>query len=107
MRQVCDIETLAEFFSCYFLDYDSNESRVFIINKEINQLSELKRFLSQVKYLITLNGIHFDSVVLDWMIKQDNVTLEEIYYVAQCVINQDERYDDYKPYSKHKWNHSW
>jgi len=107
MRQICDIETLAEFFSCTFLDYDSDKSVVFIINKEINQLPELKRFLSQVKYLITLNGIHFDSVVLDWMIKQDNVTVEEIYYVAQCVINQDKYYDMYKPYSKHKWNHSW
>ena len=107
MRVITDIETLANTFSCSFLDYDSDKTQVLVINKDVNQLQELKQFLSHVKYLITLNGIHFDSIVLDWMIKQPQVTAEKIYEVAQIVINQDRFYDLYKPYSKHKWNHSW
>lgn len=107
MRVICDIETLADTFSCSFLDYDSDKTCVILINKDINQLQALKNFLAHVKYLITLNGIHFDSIVLDWIIKQPHVTAERIYEVAQIVINQDKYYDMYKPYSKHKWNHSW
>lgn len=107
MRVICDIETLADTFSCSFLDYDSDKTCVILINKDINQLQVLKNFLAHVKYLITLNGIHFDSIVLDWIIKQPHVTAERIYEVAQIVINQDKYYDMYKPYSKHKWNHSW
>lgn len=107
MRQIADIETLAGLFSCTFLDYDTDKSVVFIINNKINQHKELKEHLFKIKYLITFNGIHFDSIVLDWIIKQPNVTVEQIYNVAQIVINQDNDYESYKPYFKYKWNHNW
>lgn len=107
MRQICDIETLVSFFCVTFTDYDSDKEIQFVIDNEINQLNELKVFLQHIKYMISFNGIHFDSIVLFWMINQKSVTVEEIYHVAQCVINQHERYDDYKPYSKYKWNSPW
>lgn len=107
MRVIADIETLNPFFCVTFTDYDSEKEVQFIIKDDVNHLPQIKQFLSKVTYLISFNGIHFDSTILFWVISQQNVTVAQIYKAAQCVIHQDERWDDFKPYSQYKWKAPW
>lgn len=106
-RQVIDIETLKGAMTITFLDYDSDNYKQFIITKDVNQLQEIKEELKKVNYFIGFNSIHFDSIVCNWLINQKQVSPENIYNVAQCIINQDIDYESYRKYSKYKYNTPW
>lgn len=106
-RSVIDIETLKGCFTITFLDYDSDNYEQYVISERINQLQEIKEKLKRVHYFIGFNNIHFDSIVCNWLINQKETSPEKIYEVAQAVIEQDEYYDRYRPYSKYKYNSPW
>lgn len=104
MKRACyDIETMADFFSVTFLDYDSDEVIQFEISRRKNQLKEIKEFLSSVKYLIGFNSIYFDNIVLQCMIENNIDDVSEIYALSQLVINQEHRYEEFKPYKKYSY----
>jgi hypothetical protein len=105
-RLVTDIETLHGMFSVTFIDYSSDECWQYVIHKDKNELNLIKELLSKTQVLIGFNSIHFDSIVLHWMVNQKEVTAEKVYEVAQTIINQqDERGNN--PYTKYKWRTPW
>lgn len=104
MKRACyDIETMSDFFSVTFLDYDSDEVIQFEISRRKNQLKEIKEFLSSAKYLIGFNSIYFDNIVLQCMIENNIDDVSEIYALSQLVINQEHRYEEFKPYKKYSY----
>ena len=108
MRKIIDIETLKCFFCVTFLDYDSDEVKQFEISERKNDLEELIEYYDSVKTSITFNGVHFDNLILNWICQDRNkrkktqVLIDEIYLLAQLVIDQDERKEEFKAYSKYK-----
>lgn len=106
-RVVYDCETLAKMFTISFLNYDSDEYVQFVINDDVNQLYEITKFMKGVEHLISFNGVHFDDIILGWILQQEYVTAEEIYEVAQITINQEKDRDAFRKYSKYRYNKSW
>lgn len=108
MRKIIDIETLKVFFCVTFLDYDSEEVKQFEISERKNELEELIEYYDSVKTSITFNGVHFDNLILNWICQDRNkrkkteLLIDEIYSLAQLVIDQDERKEEFKAFSKYK-----
>lgn len=101
-RWVYDLECMKDYFSITLLDWDSNEYLQFEISDRKNQLSEIKKTLLDTSYLIGFNILHYDNPILGWINQQKQITASEIYKVSQIVINQDNDYDNFKPYYKYK-----
>ena len=113
MKTYCyDIETYKELTLFCFLNFYSDEVIVFEISKNKNQLQDLVSFLSQELRIITFNGIHFDSLITNYICqnykklqKLSNLEFcKQIHQLSQIVINQENDYDSYKPYSKYKYH---
>ncbi len=107
MKLVIDVETLQGIFTITAIDYSSDECWQYVIHKDKNELDSIKDLLSKTSFMIGFNSIHFDSVILAWMMKQKTVTAEEIYKVAQITINQKENRNAFKPYQTYKYNTTW
>lgn len=113
MKTYCyDIETYKELTLFCFLNFYSDEVVVFEISKNKNQLQDLVSFLSQELRIITFNGIHFDSLITNYICqnhkklqKLSNLEFcKQIHQLSQVIINQEDDYDSYKPYSKYKYH---
>ena len=111
---LADIEVYPNFFMLGIKGFNNKITTIFEISEERNDIKELIEFLIEFKgYLITFNGIYYDTVVLKhirdnykmlstltaqeacWMIKQFN----------NKVIDSDENFDSIKIY---KWaKQSW
>lgn len=107
--QIMDIETLKSCYTVTFLDYMSDKYVQFQINKYQNDWIEVCKQYKNVHTLITFNGIHFDNVVMNWLVDQKfhHLTGEEIaieiYKVAQATIYQDKDFDSFRAYLKYKF----
>lgn len=101
-----DIETYQELLLfCFQNHYDENDVIIFEVSKNKNELQDLVDFiLSSKKRIITFNGIHFDSLITNYIVSNIHVLkilpaldiISHIYNVAQSVINEELTYNKYK-----------
>lgn len=98
---VYDIETLINFTSFCFLDFESKKRKEFVLYDDMQQFADLYRFLLSVKksgyYLVGFNNLAFDAQILELLLsipKQDDfdeLSIEDIvtlcYEKAQELIN--------------------
>ena len=89
-----DLETL-NIFTATFIDKDSDDTRVFVLTSNINQISELLNFLNtEVGGLIGYNNISFDAQVLEFIYRHPNCIAEDIRRYAQIITSDDNRRPD-------------
>lgn len=106
---ICDIETYKECVLYCFLDFYTDDCIIYEISKNKNQLKEICDFIKNNKLrIITFNGIHFDSLITNYIVTNylvlsnlSNLQLAlHIYNVSQVVINEEKH--QYLKYKYHK-----
>ena len=97
---VHDYETLINCFVAVFVDYKSDDERVFVVSDLKNDFDKLVLFLNTNKLdqetHISFNGLHFDSQITEYILRnQDELSMETgetiahmIYLKAQDVIER-------------------
>lgn len=111
MRAVCDCEVLSNFFSCTFIDFDSDECIIFEISERKNEIVAFVEFVMGIKYMIGFNSSRYDSPIIMYILKNIKVLQEEswdtvtqrIKSLSDCIIDDEE--GSYKKYSKYKYPH--
>jgi hypothetical protein len=100
---VWDLETL-DVFTATFLDRDSDETRVFVIDNELDDKEQMFEFLdNEVAGLIGFNSINFDAQVLEYMYRNPDCTPGDIRRYAQIITSDNDRMNDVPEYRlKHK-----
>ena len=89
-----DLETL-NIFTATFIDKDSDDTRVFILTSDINQIPELLNFLNtEVSGLIGYNSISFDAQILEYIYRHPNCSADDIRRYAQIITSDDNRRPD-------------
>lgn len=112
MKTYCmDIETYKELVLYCFLDFYSDECIIFEVSKNKNELKDIYDFIkNQQLRIITFNGIHFDSVITNYIITEHNKLSKlssldfcsEIYRASQVIINSDNNQNEFYKYKYHK-----
>ena len=102
---VHDYETLINCFVAVFIDYKSDEKKVFIVHELQNDYPELYAFLQDCKHEevwhISFNGINFDSQITEFIIREGDYYLDEapeiiahtLYLKAQDIIERSNKGD--------------
>jgi hypothetical protein len=98
-----DYETIVNCFVAVFADYDSDDIRTFVINKDRNDFPDFLAFLINSKvagdWHLGYNNISFDSQITEYILENqdmlygmssDEVT-KLIYMYAQSVINRSSK----------------
>jgi hypothetical protein len=82
---IYDIETLQEFFLVSIYDVQTQEYYEFQVNKNINQLDKLIRFIDSHKdyYWVGYNNLRFDSQVIEWVYR-NHEDWEELGALEVC-----------------------
>lgn len=96
---IYDLETLKNFFSGYFADFETGKEKYFIIHKDQNDLVDLVKFLRQLQRhnytLVGFNSLAFDAQIIEhilakyqsYLVWQPEEIAADIYKKAQEVIN--------------------
>jgi hypothetical protein len=88
---VFDLETL-DVFTATYLDKDSDEIRVFVIDNELDDRELMFEFLdNQVAGLIGFNSINFDAQILEYMYRNPDCTPGDIRRYAQIITSDNDR----------------
>lgn len=100
---IMDYETICNAFVAVFTDYQSDETHVFVINRENNDLQKFLDFLvlnrSRKDWHFGYNNLAFDAQITEWMMDNAAALLalnsEEctaaIYQYTQSVIDKSNR----------------
>jgi hypothetical protein len=107
IRVIIDIETLKDFFCLTALDYSSNNYVKFEISSRKNDFKEMKIFLNTIEYFIGFNSLSFDETVLLYITKNNIDKAEDIYLIAQDVIENGDNYEANQKYRSLKFNKVW
>lgn len=107
---VMDLETMVNCFIAYFEHYKLDEGKLFVINRERDDLPELIEFLKENvsgnQWHISFNGLGFDAQITQWILDNDKflmaITTEQrvaaLYEQAQRVILATKN-RDFPPYA--------
>lgn len=88
---VFDLETL-DVFTATYLDKDSDETRVFVIDNELDDRELMFEFLdNEVSGLIGFNSINFDAQILEYMYRNPDCTPGDIRRYAQIITSDNDR----------------
>ncbi len=88
---VFDLETL-DVFTATYLDKDSDETRVFVIDNELDDRELMFEFLdNEVAGLIGFNSINFDAQILEYMYRNPDCTPGDIRRYAQIITSDNDR----------------
>jgi hypothetical protein len=88
---VFDLETL-DVFTATYLDKDSDETRVFVIDNELDDRELMFEFLdNEVAGLIGFNSINFDAQILEYMYRNPDCTAGDIRRYAQIITSDNDR----------------
>lgn len=88
MKKYChDIETAPNFFSDAIIDYDTDEKIYFEISTRRNDYKDLVDFYRQKMLLIGFNNIHFDDIVINYLLREcrDKDVYETLYGINDIV----------------------
>ena len=108
---ILDIETYKELILYCFYDFYSDECIIFEVSKNKNELKDIYDFIkNQQLRIITFNGIHFDSVITNYIVTEYNKLSKlsvldfcsEIYRASQVIINSDNNQNEFYKYKYHK-----
>lgn len=108
IRAVYDVETYPNFFSCYVVDYDTEEELVFEISSRKNDLQRIIEFLKNINILIGFNSLHYDNIMLNFLYKEyNNLKDMDASYINKKLkkLNDDIIvHENYQAYSKYRYN---
>lgn len=109
---VMDYETLINLFVAVFIDYKTEERKVFVVCEQRNDFPEFIKFLNECKtknqWHISYNGLNFDAQITQKLLDKQKDLLnfdtpslvKFIYNYAQSVIEKTTKGDfaEYAPY---------
>ena len=88
---IFDLETL-DVFTATYLDRDSDETRIFVIDNELDDRELMFEFLdNEVAGLIGFNSINFDAQILEYMYRNPDCTPGDIRRYAQIITSDNDR----------------
>jgi hypothetical protein len=91
---IFDLETL-DVFTATYLDRDSDETRVFVIDNELDDKELMFEFLdNEVAGLVGFNSINFDAQILEYMYRNPDCTAGDIRRYAQIITSDNDRMND-------------
>jgi hypothetical protein len=113
-RAVMDVEVYHNLFSIAIKDYDSDENMLYEITERRNDLESIYAFLVSIKYLIGFNSLHYDGVILNYIVKEIDklrkMSVKEICTklkrLSDLIISDNDN-KNYSLYSRYKWNKPW
>ncbi len=88
MRNVYDVETYPNFFSCAIKPLKLS-GYVFEISDRRNDAPALLNYLTHVSAMIGFNNLYFDWQIMRFLISNPAATAYDIYMVADRLINGD------------------
>lgn len=101
-KTLYDIEVYKNFFCVGLKDYTTKEITFYEISEEKNEIDKIyKLFRSYDGFLISFNGIHYDNMVIKYLLKNyekyrnlgwANITLDLKYFSDKIIYSED--YDD-------------
>lgn len=100
---IWDLETL-DIFTATFLDRDSDDTRIFVIHNDLNDVEQMFEFLDkEVAGLVGFNSINFDAQILEYIYRNPECTADEIRRYAQIITSNNDRQLDVSEYRlRHK-----
>jgi hypothetical protein len=100
---IWDLETL-DIFTATFLDRDSDETRVFVIDNELDDKEQMFEFLdNEVGGLVGFNSINFDAQVLEYIYRNPDCSAGDIRRYAELITSDNDRQNDVSEYKlRHK-----
>ena len=91
---IFDLETL-DVFTATYLDRDSDETRIFVIDNELDDRELMFEFLdNEVAGLVGFNSINFDAQILEYMYRNPDCTAGDIRRYAQIITSDNDRMND-------------
>lgn len=102
---VYDFETYRNFVCVTFLDFYSKTYQTFIIDEYRNDSQKIRDFVKD-KTLIGYNNASFDNIILNYILKNKEITSEKLFELAGLIIklqnkkNNDEFYTLFRNYLK-------
>jgi hypothetical protein len=91
---VWDLETL-DVFTATFLDRDSDETRIFVIDNELDDKEQMFEFLdNEVEGLVGFNSINFDAQVLEYIYRYPESSASDIRRYAHIITSDNDRMND-------------
>jgi hypothetical protein len=93
MVYVYDIECFWDLFLVVFIDANSDETKTFLVHKEVDERKELFEFLSTVKGLVGYNNINYDMQLIEYIYRNPDFIVEELRNYSNSIIKSEERLD--------------
>ena len=91
---IWDLETL-DLFTATFLAKDSDDTRIFVIDNELDDRELMFEFLdNEVSGLVGFNSINFDAQILEYMYRNPDCTAGDIRRYAQIITSDNDRMND-------------
>jgi hypothetical protein len=88
---VFDLETL-DVFTATFLAKDSDDTRIFVIDNELDDRELMFEFLdNEVSGLVGFNSINFDAQILEYMYRNPDCTPGDIRRYAHIITSDNDR----------------
>lgn len=81
-----------DIFTATFLDKESNETRIFVIDNELDDKQLMFDFLeNEVAGLVGFNSLNFDAQVLEYIYRYPDCTVSDIRRYAQIITSDNDR----------------
>jgi len=88
---IWDLETL-DLFTATFLAKDSDDTRIFVIDNELDDRELMFEFLdNEVSGLVGFNSINFDAQILEYMYRNPDCTPGDIRRYAHIITSDNDR----------------
>jgi len=102
-----DCEVYPTYFLACFKEFGSKNYITFELYNGVNQLTELKRFLSDPgNCFIAFNCLHYDNVILNFVLQESRITNTMLKKLSDLIIN-DRDGRNKRQYQKYKYKCPW
>ncbi len=89
MVQIYDVETYPNAFCIGFEEYKGDNKKLFEISEWADEQAELREFiLSKRWHLVGYNNRGFDDPIINYILRNKNVTAKQLYDIAQMIIKE-------------------
>lgn len=91
-----DVEVSPNFFCVTFLNVDTREDKAFVIFSDRNDSDGLESFLSEESLLIGFNNLHYDSLILRYVLENrySESLLSDLFSFSSRIISADRLHRD-------------
>lgn len=87
-----DIECTVDFFLAVFEVRETEEIKIFEISMFKNELKELKEFSKTIDWYIGYNSSQYDCPFMEFVLKQRQITAQELYQYSVKLIASEKNY---------------